>query len=819
MSVSADDFVGRERELDAIVTLLLRKARLVTLLGPGGIGKTRLAAKVSQRLRTCDTPVYWVRLARLPADSGDIAVEEELVRSVVTTDYSGRSRCEALVTTLSKRDGKGRPRQTVLVVDNCEHVLPGAGRVIARLLEAVPALCVIATSREAVDWVDEYRFEVPPLSPDQALRLFRDRAELTGHPVADADELSWAALICRRMDYHPLFIRLAAGRLARQPLAMIARQLGDGPEGDRRLDWPPGPAHGVEERHRSIGDVIGWSYALCADKEKLLFERMAVFASGYDTTPGATAPFDVGADPDAIRAVCADPVELPAAEIETLLERLADQSLIARHLTATAVHYSLSENLRVYALQRLRARSAADADEYLSYAERHRNYYQDKILHAAANYFGPDERELLDWAAAAWNNIIIAIERSLVPGEGAVHGLEICVGLLVLRLPFFKGSFREMRSWTERALTATARIAAPPAELRVTAMALLVWIMLCQGQTRDAERLLDECGRACTPDPEWRRAPQDDLGLPAVVDFAWGVELMLVGKDPLAVTVLERARAKFDRAGNISGAVPSQQFAALAACLLGPREQARDLVRRYLERTTAVGISWTRLWAELTWSLALTRLGDLDEALALQRSVLANLLPSREQWAALWAVQFRAWSLAQVIGNRAASNRSADQRITAVATEIAVLAGGIRTLRTGLGVDIAQLGPFDDIATESVLVARNVLGPRAFDAAERRGAALRPESHEVHRLALGALPMPHTPEPVRGQRGTSPRWTDLTAAEREVAALVAAGWTNSAIAARRGSSRRTVDAHMAKILQKLEITSRAQVARFLPEQA
>ncbi|MBF6170432.1 ATP-binding protein [Nocardia blacklockiae] len=833
-ATSADDFVGRESELDAIVTLLLRKTRLVTLLGPGGIGKTRLAAEATRRLQKArNTPVHWARLARLPADCGDAAVEEEIARSVVATDYSGRSMWAALTTTLSAADGTGRPPQTVLVVDNCEHVATGAGRIIARLLDAIPTLCVLATSREAIDWVDEYRFAVPPLPPAQALTLFRARAELTGQPVTGADDLRIAARICRLMDYHPLFIRLAAGRLVRQPLAVIAEHLGD-PGSDHRLSWRPAPAHGGEERHRSIGDVIGWSYALCGEKEKLLFDRLSVFASGYDTTPDtAAATFDVGADLEAIRAVCADadepeapgiacgPVTLSAAETEAALERLADQSLVSRHIGTATVRYSLSENLRVYAQQRLRERSAPGADEYERCAARHRNYYRDKVLHAAAHYFGPHEGELLDWAAAAWNNIVIAIERSLAPGGDPVHGLEICVGLLVLRLPFVKGSFREMRLWTQRALTATGARTPEPAEARVTAMALLVWIMLCQGETRDAETLLDDCVRACgaAPDGDWRQTPETDLGLPAVVDFAWGVELMLARKQPVAVTVLERAREKFDRAGNVSGAIPCQQFAALAAALLGPRDQACELVRRYLDRTAVVGVSWTRLWAQLTWSLTLTRLGRADEALAVQRSVLTHVLHTREQWAALWAVQFRAWSLARMITDRTGGGRAADRRTTAVALEIALLAGGTRTLRAGLGVDLAQLGPFDDLATEAVRLARDVLGESAFEAAERQGAALRPESHEVHRLALGALTVETAPAPVRGRHDLCPRWDDLTAAEKEVATLVAAGWTNSAIAARRGVSRRTVDAQMAAILHKLQIASRGHIGRFLPESA
>ncbi|WP_280257919.1 ATP-binding protein [Nocardia wallacei] len=821
----ADDFVGRAHELDTIVTLLMRGTRLVTLIGPGGIGKTRLAAKAAQRLaKASRTPVHTVRLARLAPDSDAAAVEEEIARSVVTTDYSGRSMWEALTTTLTRIDGRNRTVRVVLVLDNCEHVLAGAGVLIARMLEAIPGLCIVATSREAIGWVDEQQFPVPPLPPHQALQLFRQRAELAGRPFGGADDTAMADQICRQMDYHPLFIHLAAGRLARRPMRMILAEICGG---DRRLDWPAGPVFGGEERHRSINDVIGWSYDLCSEKERALFDRLSVFAGGYDTDPGAADDpvLPVGADLDAIRHICADSDGMPTDgrmrildnEIEGLLERLADQSLVSRQLTATTVYYSLSGNLRVYAQQQLNRRTSGEPDAAARLAERHCDYYRDRIREAAANCFGAAAEGLVDWANAAWHNIVLATERSLVPGGNALRGLEICVGLLELRLAFVKGSFREMRLRTERALDTTRTLSPPPHELRVTAMALLVWIMLSQGEIGDAERMLDRCARTCLPDAvdTWRATPDQVPGLPAVVDFAWGVELFVARRDPVAIVVLQRAQRKFDRAGNTASAIPSQQLAALAAALLGTATQARDLAWQYLERTTAAGVPWTRSWAQLTWSIALTRLGDPGAALAVQRTVLADLEPVRERWASLWAVEFRAWTLAQIITDPA--NRAADPRPTsAVATEIALLAGGTRRLRATLGIEIRRLGPFADLVEEAVQAAENVLGPEVFAATEARGAQLRPERNEVQQLASGTPLAGKRMTPVANTDAGGSAWATLTSAEQDVAALAAAGWTNSAIAARRGKSRRTVDAQVAAVLRKLRITSRADIADFIP---
>lgn len=175
-----------------------------------------------------------MRLARLVQGSDAAAVEDEVAHAVVDVDFSGRSAWDALIDKLAVTDEAGRILQSVLVMDNCEHVLAGAGQVIAQLVEAVPRLTILATSREAVGWVDEYVVVVPSLSRQQALTLFRQRAEYTDHPIVDRDDVANANRICRQMNNHPLYVRLAAARLSRQPLAVIV----------------PGPAQSEWSRHR-----------------------------------------------------------------------------------------------------------------------------------------------------------------------------------------------------------------------------------------------------------------------------------------------------------------------------------------------------------------------------------------------------------------------------------------------------------------------------------------------------------------------------------------------------------------------------------------
>ncbi|MEU7768322.1 hypothetical protein AB0B25_24870 [Nocardia sp. NPDC049190] len=836
------DFVGREGELDEVVALLGRSTRLITLIGTGGIGKTRLAAHAVARYQAArNVSVHWVRLARLATGSDADTVASEIAQSVLELDFSGRSVWDALVDTFTEKDAVGRYRQSVLVMDNCEHVLVGAGDVITRLLEAVPGLSILATSRELIGWVDEHVIEVPPLSRQQALTLFRQRSELTGHQVTGADQIATAGLICRHMHDHPLYIRLAAARLAHQPLAAILGELSGDDTADKRMRWSHGPKVGADPRHRGVSDVIAWSYDLCTDKERLLFERMSVFSAGYDPEPEdahSCAVRTVGAELDAIESVCADDRQpgdddrpsLPSGavtarlardEIEVLLSRLVDRSLVTAHFTPTTVRYSLLESLRIFARQKLEQHSTGRADEAARLAERHRHYYRDKVADAAANWFGPAEQELLHWALTAWDNILTAIDTSIrTPGEAAV-GLEICAGLLALRLPFFRGPFRETRRWTERSLQATRMVDPRPTELQIRAMALIVWLAVCQGEHEDAERILEDCVAACLPDidrrTDWRQTADTDIGLPAVVELAWGTDLLLARRDVRAVDVLSRARDKWLRVDNRGAAATADMWAALAAAALGSTRQAHQVTRRHLDEASASGALWLKSWAQLAWALTLTRHGNPTDALDFERQALGNQLPARDPWGLFWAVQFRTWSLAQRIIDAEAAGAPDHDMVTASATEIALLAGGTATQQAKLGIHLEVLGPFADEAARALAVARRILGPKTFEDAYTRGSRLRPERNEVQQLAMGTLPMDALTAPLQEDTAASSYWTELTTAEQEVATLAAARWTNAAIAARRGNSVRTIDAQMAAILKKLTITSREDIIGFVPK--
>ena len=835
-----EGFVGRDRELDRIGALLTGPTRLVTLIGSGGIGKTSLAEEVTRRLhRARRTSMFWVRLARLPSSADAAAVREAVAGSVLVSGFAGTSAWNGAVATLSADDAASRITHTLLVLDNCEHVLPGVGPVITDLLNAVPGLMILATSREPVGWIDERLVAIPPLSADDSLELFRQRAELTGRPITDPGQVVLVTQICRHMHGNPLYIRLAAARMFYEPLPMILEELSGESDGIR-MQWRDGPRTASEDRHRGIGDVIAWSYELCSDKQRLLFDRLSVFAPGYDINPenAATGAADVGAELEAIEAICADDVPIqgcdgasgtqrgdqihPAVglartEIRELLERLVAQSLVSIHITADAVRYSLLESLRLFAAERLAERSTDQIDEPTRLAQRHCCYYRDKVVHAQAEWFGPAEEELWNWTSGAWSNIRRAIDTSMRATGEAAAGLQICVALLSLRAPFLIGSLSEIGSRIEQTLAAI-QTSEQLSGLQLSATAQLAWLALIQGRPQEAEELLERCVAACGAHAgSWRDLPETDIGLPAVIDYAWGLDLMWIHRDPRAITVLGRAREKCRSISHRSGEAMAEFYEALAAGFFGSAEQAMTICQRHLERSTAAGAGTTTAWAQMALAITLTKYGNPEEALQLGRIALAYQLSTGDQWGPTWAVHIRMWSLARLITDQSAAANTRRSTLVVRATEIAYLAGGVKTQRARLGLLIENMGPFADQTSTAEQVARDVLGQQTYTDIEKRGSTLFSESSELQRIALGTWSIEASAIDHRAAPGKSSNWQTLSSAEQEIAILAAAGWPNSAIGVRRGTSTRTVDAQVSSTLEKLMITSRREIITFLPE--
>ncbi|WP_459545896.1 ATP-binding protein [Nocardia sp. X0981] len=430
----AREFVGRETELRKLVDLLRKGVRMVTLTGPGGVGKTRLAERaLDESPGLSERTVYWSRLAGVARNSDIDTVAAHVLSSVSAVSCSGRPPGAELARILTAASDE----RVVLVLDSCEHVLTGVSALAAELIDGVPALTIIATSRENVGWVDEYLVAVPPLSTPHAVEVLRRRAERLGRPLRDdPTEHAVAARICHAVENNPLFIRLAAARLRHLPPAGVLGEL-TGADDDRRLRWPHGPVAGTDPRHLGVRDTIAWSYQLCDEPERALLERMSVFAAGADEAAGVPGETGGGVEAAGIAAVCSGDGVLAVDQVPRLLEQLADKSLVGMCITATAVRYHLTSSVRLFAWERL---SSEDPDRAAGLRRRHRRYHRDGLRTVRATGKGPHGREGMSWVRTAMGDIVSAVETGLSDPAEAVIGLEIATTLVSVLSPVEKTS-------------------------------------------------------------------------------------------------------------------------------------------------------------------------------------------------------------------------------------------------------------------------------------------------------------------------------------------------------------------------------------------
>ena len=242
-------------------------------------------------------------------------------------------------------------------------------------------------------------------------------------------------------------------------------------------------------------------------------------------------------------------VRLARTEIRELLERLVEQSLVSIHITADTVRYFLLESLRLFAEDRLAERSTEQIDEPARLA-------RAPLLLLPRQ--GPARASRMVWSRRTGAAELGDRGRGRTSGAPSIPawrpgkpvvGLQIAVGVLSLRAPFLLGSLPEIRGRIEQTLAATQASGPQLTELQLVAMAQIAWLALVEGRPQDAEELLERCVAACDAHAarggHWRDRPETDIGLPAVVDYAWGVELMWARRDPRAIAVFARAREKF----------------------------------------------------------------------------------------------------------------------------------------------------------------------------------------------------------------------------------------------------------------------------------
>ena len=442
LPVSASSFIGREREISQ-VQHLLASTRLLTLTGPGGCGKTRLAVAVADSLLMsplCEQGAWFVDLAGLDTSSFILPV---VAAALGTPETYDRPLVETLTDFLQHR-------KLLLILDNCEHLLTACAELTQMLLDACPHLRVLATSREPLNLSGETVWLVPSLAlPDpqhpaqieqlarsEAIQLFVARASavLPDFTLNEANA-STVEQICQQLDGIPLAIELAAARVQLLDVAQIADRLGDS------LQLLTRGSREAVPRHQTMRATLDWSYALLPPREQLLFQRLAVFAGGFtlETTEAICADESINLQSNA--------ETLSGSSVLDVLANLVDKSLvlIAERAPGEAVRYRLLEPIRQYALDQLRVAGAEAATR-----DRHLDYFVEFAEQAEQQLKG--EQQLL-WQRRLekeHDNVRAALAWSTQQAGRAVAGLR-----LVKALHLFwqrRGYWSEGRRWLGQAI-------------------------------------------------------------------------------------------------------------------------------------------------------------------------------------------------------------------------------------------------------------------------------------------------------------------------------------------------------------------------------
>ena len=407
LPTQVSSFVGRERELSELRRLLSR-ARVITLTGVGGVGKTRLALQLAaSMLDELGDGAWFVDLA--PLTNGTL-VAGKLAGVVGVPEQRGRSLLQSLIAAC-------RDRQFLVILDNCEHVIGEAANVADELVRGCPRMIFLATSREPLAIEGEHLYRVPslfvpPASADRdgllacdAVRLFVDRArqQRSGFAV-DLHNASAVARLCRRLDGIPLAIELAAARLRALPLDEIDNRL------DQRFRLLTGGHRTTPPRQQTLQALIDWSYDLLNPEEQEMLERLSVFAGGFDLHSG--------------EAVTGAGFDSPVGVLDRLAA-LVDKSLLQTE-DVGSVRYRLLETVRDYASAKLLERSQPAASAVRA---AHRDHYLALAETAAPHLIGHGQIEWLDRLQLELDNLRAAISYSLQdpdPSTGLRLGRALC---------------------------------------------------------------------------------------------------------------------------------------------------------------------------------------------------------------------------------------------------------------------------------------------------------------------------------------------------------------------------------------------------------
>lgn len=735
----------------AEIKRLLTSTRLLTLTGSGGAGKTRLALRAAAEMARNFSDGAWVVF--LAAIDDPLLVTQAVFTAFGLQDVSSRWSLSALSDHL-------RDKRLLLVLDNCEHLLDSAAVLAGTLLKACSELRILATSRQALGMAGEVRLRVPPLSLPDASTLMSP-GQLAGFDAV-------ALLVERAAAVQPGFViddsnaaavRQLCSRLDGMPLALelAAVRLEGLSVGqllaglDRELAAPSAALRGGEARQRTLEATLEWSHSLLNDRQRRAWAQLSVFAGGFDESAAA--------------AVCND------NEVAEVLAPLVESSILQRDPQADPPRYSMLETVRQFGRRRLR-----ELGEEVHLQERHRDWLLDIL--ASANIFGGQEEvEAFNRVHRELDNLWSALEFCRRSGD-VDAGVRLCASLTNYWLS--RGPLRDVRRYLESLLPLI-----PQDQLLLRARCLMGVALLADA--------LDDADAAEVADTEALRIAQS-LGEPEWVGWACGGLLFAAFVKGKTEGVEELAEMML-QAGRVTGDASLVAIATHYRCLnwlgQGREGELLEVGTETLARLRSTGNLFVRGTLVNSLAEARRRRGELREATALIHEGIEckRAIDDRRGLAIL--IETLAW----IVSDGVDFSRGA------------TLLGSAQGLRDAMGIPI--LAPFVPQHERCVGVTRERLGAPAYERAFGRGRQM--SVGEAADFALGQAPAKRDGAAAAAAKPT----VVLSRREIEIAKLIAEGLTNKEVAARLFISNRTVETHVTNMLNKLGLSSRTQLARWV----
>lgn len=762
LPVELTSFIGRDRELIEI-RRLLASTPAVTLTGPGGIGKSRLAVRAARRLdRHFPDGTWLVELADL--DEPEL-VGDAVARSLGAQERQGQPITETLLTHL-------QDRRALVILDNCEHVLDACRALVVAILSACPRMRVVCTSRERLDVPGEAVIPVSGLAfptgdnepagdrwhEIEALRLLVERTvALAPEFVLNADNIAAAVEICRHLDGLPLAIELAAVRLASMSMEDLRDRLDD------RLSLLTARTATGAERGQTLRATMDWSYELLSDEERTLWRRLSVFAGSF----GLRAAEDICAGHG-----------LERERIVDLMAGLVAKSILTLGHGGSRGRYRLLETLRVYGAERL-----AEADEDAAMAAAHAHWYARRFSGGDRPWWsGRAQAATLVDLDVEWANVETALDFFARDPSGSTTGLRMATDLLLYWL--VRGRFRAGCRRLEHLLAADT---APRPE-RVMALRALGFLLQATGDYTSPLPLFEEAST---------------LGERAGNAREMGYVLHGLGLLHLRRGEIDRARGFATRGCELMREADDPAGYALLCCFRttcilsdGDWEEAHRMATEALIASEHAEESFARGIAYGLLGMALWLQGDSAAAEENLREAVDIQSRIGHRWGLLTTLETLAW----VVNTAGQPERAA------------MLLGATAAMSREFGVPLFPYGPAQEHHDACERVLRRDLGEARYLDCRRRGQSLDPQGV----LALAAARSASSD----GSGEVVPDITEpsvLSTREWEVARLVARGLSNPAIAAELFVSGATVKTHVSHILSKLGLGSRTQLGTWLAE--